>query len=156
MPESGDPIKRLICRRGMFIRTKAFNGSVYSTGKSSIYSNFNKKVSGDLRSRGGQLIANRTSPSKPALLIGEDPRAFSKCGATINERSYMRTNESLLLKSSDAAKQLGVSTSTLHRWVKAGRIECIQIERNSVYFTPEALDAFIQKHSKLYKPRNVA
>jgi excisionase family DNA binding protein len=68
----------------------------------------------------------------------------------------MTTNESLLLKSSEAATRLGVSTSTLHRWVKAGRIECVQIERNSVYFTPEALEAFIQKHRKQYQSRNVA
>jgi len=140
----------------MCYKTKAFNTSVYNTGKSSIYIDFNKMGSKDLRSVGGLLLTNRTSPSKPVVLIATDQPAFSKCGATINERLSMITNESLLLKSSDAAKQLGVSTSTLHRWVKAGRIECIQIERNSVYFTPEALEAFIQKYRKLYQPRNLA
>ncbi|RPH94707.1 helix-turn-helix domain-containing protein [candidate division KSB1 bacterium] len=68
----------------------------------------------------------------------------------------MTENPSLLLKSSDAAHRLGISKSTLHRWVKAGKIECIQIEHNSVYFTSEALAAFVEKHRKQYIPRNVA
>jgi excisionase family DNA binding protein len=156
MPEIGNPIREPLCRKGMCYKTRAFDTSVYNTGKSSIYSDLNKMGSKDLRSVVGLLLTNRTNPSKPALLIATDRPAFSKCGATINERSSMTTNESLLLKSSDAAKQLGVSTSTLHRWVKAGRIECIRIERNSVYFTPEALEAFIQKHRKQYQSRNVA
>lgn len=62
----------------------------------------------------------------------------------------------LLLKSSEAATRLGVSKSTLHRWVRAGKLECIQIERNAVYFTQEALAAFVERHRKLYQPRNVA
>ena len=59
----------------------------------------------------------------------------------------------LLLKSSDAATRLGVSVTTLHRWVKAGRIECIRIEKNSVFFTPDALEEFIRRHRKHYRPR---
>jgi excisionase family DNA binding protein len=70
--------------------------------------------------------------------------------------SSMTENQSLLLKSSDAAHRLGISTSTLHRWVKAGRIECIQVERNAVYFTPESLETFVQKHRKQYQPHNLA
>jgi excisionase family DNA binding protein len=73
-----------------------------------------------------------------------------------NEVASMQDNNVMLLKSSDAAAQLGISKSTLHRWVKAGRIECIQIERNAIYFTQEALAAFVEKHRKLYQPRNVA
>ena len=68
----------------------------------------------------------------------------------------MTENQSLLLKSYAAANRLGISKSTLHRWVKAGRIECVQIERNAVYFTPEALAAFVQRHRKEYRPRNLA
>jgi len=68
----------------------------------------------------------------------------------------MTNNQSLLLKSSDAANRLGVSTSTLHRWVRSGRIECVQVERNSIYFTPAALESFVQKHRKQYHPRNLA
>lgn len=68
----------------------------------------------------------------------------------------MTNNQSLLLKSTEAANRLGISTSTLHRWVKAGRIECVRIERNAVYFTPEALAAFVQRHRKEYRPRNLA
>jgi excisionase family DNA binding protein len=61
-----------------------------------------------------------------------------------------------LLKSSEAATRLGISKSTLHRWVKAGKIECIQVERNAVYFTEAALAAFVERHRKLYAPRKVA
>jgi len=104
----------------------------------------------------GSLCRRRPSPSKPALLIAAAQPAFSKCGATINERTSMTNNQSLLLKSTDAALRLGISKSTLHRWVKAGRIECVQIERNAVYFTPEALAAFVQRHRKEYRPRNLA
>ena len=68
----------------------------------------------------------------------------------------MTENQSLLLKSYAAANRLGISKSTLHRWVKAGKIECVQIERNAVYFTPAALEAFVQKHRKQYNPRNLA
>ncbi|MBT3234228.1 MAG: helix-turn-helix domain-containing protein [Calditrichaeota bacterium] len=48
----------------------------------------------------------------------------------------------ILIKAIDAARRLGINRSTLHRWVKAGKIECVQIERNSVYFTQEQLDDF--------------
>jgi len=51
--------------------------------------------------------------------------------------------DSLLIKAADAARRLGVSRATLHRWVKAGRIACIKIERNSIYFTEEDLIQFI-------------
>jgi excisionase family DNA binding protein len=63
---------------------------------------------------------------------------------------------SILIKSAKAAQRLGVSRATLHRWVKAGKIECIQVETNSIYFTQEALDAFVQGNRKMYQPRNMA
>jgi excisionase family DNA binding protein len=68
----------------------------------------------------------------------------------------MTNNQTLLLKSFDAASRLGISTTTLHRWVRSGRIECVRVERNSIYFTPAALEAFVQKHRKQYQPRNLA
>ena len=61
----------------------------------------------------------------------------------------------LLLKASQVAIQLGVSKSTLHRWVKAGKIECVRVERNSVYFTREAIETFIDKHRKCYTASKV-
>jgi excisionase family DNA binding protein len=73
-----------------------------------------------------------------------------------NEIATMQDANVMLLKSSEAAAQLGISKSTLHRWVKAGKIECIQIERNAIYFTPDALAAFVEKHRKHYQPRDLA
>jgi excisionase family DNA binding protein len=84
------------------------------------------------------------------------PAGVFQLRSIINERTSMTNNQSLLLRSSEAASRLGISKSTLHRWVKAGRIECIQVERNAIYFTPEALAAFVEKHRKLYRPRNLA
>lgn len=62
----------------------------------------------------------------------------------------------LLLKSTEAAMRLGISPSTLHRWVKAGKIDCIYIERNAIYFTPEALESFVRKNRRQYQPQNPA
>mgnify|MGYP001156503060 CR=1 FL=1 len=62
----------------------------------------------------------------------------------------------MLMKSTEAAGILGVSKATLHRWTKAGKIECVQVEVNSIYFTQDALDDFIQRNRKNFSPRNVA
>lgn len=59
---------------------------------------------------------------------------------------------SLLIKSAEAAKRLGVSRATLHRWVKAGKIACIQIERNAIYFTEDDLMQFIAASKTKYSP----
>jgi predicted site-specific integrase-resolvase len=57
-----------------------------------------------------------------------------------------------LAKSIDAATILGISTTTLHRYVKAGKIECVRFAKNSVYFTQQQLDEFIDRHRKRYTP----
>ena len=62
----------------------------------------------------------------------------------------------LLMKSTEVAHKLGISKATLHRWVKAGKIECVRIETNSVYFTQDALDEFIQVNRKMYRPHIMA
>ncbi|MBK8127351.1 MAG: helix-turn-helix domain-containing protein [bacterium] len=43
----------------------------------------------------------------------------------------------LLLTSSEAAAKLGISKTTIHRLVKAGKLECIKLAKNSVYFTQQ-------------------
>ena len=60
--------------------------------------------------------------------------------------------EFVMMKAVEAANILGVDKSTIHRWVKAGKIECIRIERNSVYFTQDQIDEFIDRHRKRYEP----
>ncbi len=64
----------------------------------------------------------------------------------------MSTVETILIRTTDAATQLGISKATLHRWVKAGKIECVYVERNSIYFTQEQIDDFIARQSKRYQP----
>jgi excisionase family DNA binding protein len=150
------PIRKPLSRRGICWKISALNAGVANTGKFSIYSHLNKTGPKGLRSEEGLPRYNPSSPLNPALLITAEQPAFPKCGATINERTSMTDNQSLLLKSSEAANRLGISTSTLHRWVKAGRIECVRIERNSVYFTHQALEDFVRRHRKEYRPHNVA
>jgi excisionase family DNA binding protein len=61
----------------------------------------------------------------------------------------------LLIKSSAAAARLGISRATLHRWVKAGRIAFVQIEKNSIYFLEEDIELFIQKLKCQMKPATI-
>ncbi|MBZ0266036.1 helix-turn-helix domain-containing protein [bacterium] len=60
----------------------------------------------------------------------------------------------LLRTSKETAEMLGISRSTLHRWVKAGKIPCIRIEQNSVYFTTDDIDKFIEESRTRFKPIN--
>lgn len=78
------------------------------------------------------------------------------CVAVASSRRIELSKDPILLKSSEAAARLGISTTTLFRYVKAGRIECICVEKNSVYFTVDALEEFVQRHRKRYCPRSVA
>ncbi len=61
----------------------------------------------------------------------------------------------LLFRSSDAAKYLGISRATLHRLTKAGKIECIRFAENSVYFTQQQLNEFIERHRTRYNPKSI-
>ena len=64
-------------------------------------------------------------------------------------------NQHVLLKSSEAAERLGISKTTIHRLVKAGKMECVQLAKNSVYFTDQQLDEFIERHKKRLAPRQI-
>jgi excisionase family DNA binding protein len=68
----------------------------------------------------------------------------------------MTNIESLLLKSTEAADRLGISRTTLHRLVKAGKLECVRFAVNSIYFTDQQLNEFIERHRKQYQPRKTA
>lgn len=61
----------------------------------------------------------------------------------------------LLFRSSDAAKYLGISRTTLHRLTKAGKIECIRFAANSIYFTQQQLDEFVDRNRKRYNPKGI-
>ncbi len=64
-------------------------------------------------------------------------------------------NQHALLRSSEAAERLGISKTTIHRLVKAGKMECVQLAKNSVYFTDQQLDEFIERHKKRLTPRQI-
>ncbi|MBU0691492.1 helix-turn-helix domain-containing protein [bacterium] len=61
----------------------------------------------------------------------------------------------MLLKSSEAAERLNISKTTLHRYVKAGRLSCVRFAANSVYFTEQQLSEFIEQYRKRYQPRRI-
>jgi excisionase family DNA binding protein len=48
-----------------------------------------------------------------------------------------------MLRSRDAAKVLGLSTSTLNRLVRAGEIKCIRLDRITLY-PMEVLEAWLK------------
>lgn len=64
----------------------------------------------------------------------------------------MQKQLTTLIKSSDAAAKLGISKTTIHRLVKAGKLECVQLAANSIYFTQQQLDEFVDRHRKRYSP----
>jgi len=68
----------------------------------------------------------------------------------------MTNNQSQLLKSTEAADHLGISKTTLHRMVKSGKLECVRFATNSIYFTEQQLNEFIERHRKQYQPRKTA
>ncbi|MCP3685679.1 MAG: helix-turn-helix domain-containing protein, partial [bacterium] len=43
----------------------------------------------------------------------------------------------------EVATFLNVHFNTLHRWIKAGKIECVRYGRNSIYFTYDQVQDFI-------------
>ncbi|MBK6766540.1 MAG: helix-turn-helix domain-containing protein [bacterium] len=65
----------------------------------------------------------------------------------------MKTESKILFKTTEAAAMLGFSVTTLHRHVKAGRLDCVRFSKNSVCFTRQQLDEFIERHSKHYGPK---
>lgn len=65
------------------------------------------------------------------------------------------SDRKLLLSSREVADMLGFSRATLHRLVKAGKIECIRFAINSVYFTQQQVDEFIERHRKRYAPSSI-
>lgn len=50
-----------------------------------------------------------------------------------------------LINPHETAKRLGISTTTLRRMTKAGRIPAVRLSRRTVRYEPVAIEAFIAK-----------
>lgn len=59
-------------------------------------------------------------------------------------------HDSTLLTAAALCKELGISRTTLHSWVRDGKIPCTQIGRR-IYFTREAILDHKQKGGKGWK-----
>ena len=68
--------------------------------------------------------------------------------------TLMAAQATILVRSSEAAAMLGISKTTIHRLVKAGKLECVQLAVNSIYFTQQQLDEFVDRHRKQYAPNH--
>lgn len=55
-------------------------------------------------------------------------------------------NNKLLYKSSEVAKMFGITTATLKKWVKTGKIDCIT-QNTHRYFTKEQIQEYIDKNT---------
>ncbi len=66
----------------------------------------------------------------------------------------MDAQAKILIRASEAAATLGISKTTIHRLVKAGKLECVQLAANSIYFTQQQLDEFVDRHRKQYTPNH--
>jgi predicted site-specific integrase-resolvase len=52
----------------------------------------------------------------------------------------------LLYKSSEVAKMFGITTATLKKWVKTGKIDCIT-QNTHRYFTKEQIQDYIDRNT---------
>jgi excisionase family DNA binding protein len=74
----------------------------------------------------------------------------------LNEKETARAEVAIsspkvaLLKSSEVAAALSVSRTTLSRWTKAGRLTCVRLGPNAVYYEPGAILDFLKRHRKKY------
>lgn len=52
-----------------------------------------------------------------------------------------------LLTARELAEQLGVSTSALLRWTRAGRVPAVKLPSGAVRYVPEQVEAWLADHS---------
>jgi len=64
----------------------------------------------------------------------------------------MAENKRLIIPLKDAASMLSMCRQTLMEYVKKGKIPCVRLAENAVYFRPQDLDAFISDHLTMYSP----
>lgn len=63
------------------------------------------------------------------------------------KRSRASDEHSRLVTLSEAAYRLGgVHRTTIMRWVKEGKLQCVRLSRKSILFEPSELERFIREH----------
>ena len=57
-------------------------------------------------------------------------------------------SEKELLTVEEAAERLRITTRTLLKWAREGRVESIRVSRKKILFTEEAIERFIQAQTR--------
>lgn len=67
---------------------------------------------------------------------------------------YWPNTTQLTKPAKEVADILGVHPNTLLRWVKAGKIECVRSARNSMRFTYDQVERYINTHREQITIKN--
>jgi excisionase family DNA binding protein len=63
------------------------------------------------------------------------------------DRAESNPERDRLLTLSEASFRLGnVHRTTVMRWVKSGKLQCVRLSRKAILFEPGELDRFIREH----------
>jgi excisionase family DNA binding protein len=87
------------------------------------------------------FMRDRESPFRPHT--PRSPEKIPKENPFFRDDKSTGTHRRLVLRPRDAAKALGLSTSTLNRLVRAGEIKRIRLDRITL-FPVEVLDAWLK------------
>ncbi len=86
-------------------------------------------------------MRDRESPLRPSF--PRSPERIPKENPFFRDDKSSGSPDRLVLRPRDAAKALGLSTSTLNRLVRAGEIKCIRLDRITLY-PIEVLEAWLK------------
>lgn len=76
--------------------------------------------------------------------------------STPSQNMYLDgVNNRRLLPLQEAASQLSMCRQTLMVHVRAGRLKCVRVASNAVYFRPAQLEEFIDSHVEGFSPSRV-
>lgn len=86
-------------------------------------------------------MRDRESPLRPSS--PRSPKKIAKEDPFFRDDKSTGSPRRLVLRPRDAAKTLGLSTSTLNRLARAGEIKCIRLDRMTLY-PMDALEAWLK------------
>jgi len=64
-------------------------------------------------------------------------------------------NERLLIPLKEAAAMLSMCRQTVMEYVKKGKLPCIRLAENAIYFRPIDIEKFIENHLVQYNPAQI-
>jgi predicted site-specific integrase-resolvase len=67
----------------------------------------------------------------------------------------LNTNKRLIVPLKEAAEMLSMCRQTLMQHVMQGKLPCVRLAKNAVYFRPNDLETFIENHLMEYNPTTI-